>query len=310
MSALRDWLSGTFAGRALIIGTVVKSVTLALGLVQSGSALVETLDTLGDICLVAGAAVLAYRLFVVTKRRLLWRVRRRLTLSYIFIGVVPALLIITFFLVCGVLVVFNLSSYLMQARVRGVVDEAQFLAQTAALELQGDADLAAFTDTLQRRQAGAASRYPAASYVVVPVNRTCTDGTPSREREARALPQRVMAGPWAHLDPPLTLPSWVTCGGHAGLIAYTEGDGRHTARRARGRVTRQPRARIRGRRGRAGDGGAGASAARRHGHRARTDHGADDERRSASAARPPRAGRGRGAARLGRRRDVAPAAAT
>ena len=50
---------------------------------------------------VCGAAVLAYRLFVVTKRRLLWRVRRRLTLSYIFIGFVPALLIITFFLLCG-----------------------------------------------------------------------------------------------------------------------------------------------------------------------------------------------------------------
>ena len=91
MSAIRDWLSRTVAGRALLTGAVVKLFALALGLALArGSALVETLDTLGDICLVAGAAVLAYRLFVVTKRRLLWRVRRRLTLSYIFIGFVPA----------------------------------------------------------------------------------------------------------------------------------------------------------------------------------------------------------------------------
>ena len=37
-----------------------------------------------------GASVLVYRLFVIVKRRMLWRVRRKLTLSYIFIGVVPA----------------------------------------------------------------------------------------------------------------------------------------------------------------------------------------------------------------------------
>ena len=37
------------------------------------------------------------------QRRLLWRVRRKLILSYIFIGVVPALLIVGFFLLGGVL---------------------------------------------------------------------------------------------------------------------------------------------------------------------------------------------------------------
>ena len=40
---------------------------------------------------------LSRRLFLV-KRRLLWRVRRKLILSYIFIGVIPSLLILGFFL--------------------------------------------------------------------------------------------------------------------------------------------------------------------------------------------------------------------
>ena len=102
--------------------------------------------------------------------------RRKLTLSYIFIGFVPALLIITFFLLCGLLLVFNLSSYLMQTRVRGVVDQAQFLAQTAALDLQRRADAPAVAEDAAARQADAASRFPAASYAVVPVTRACSDG--------------------------------------------------------------------------------------------------------------------------------------
>ena len=224
MSAIRDWLSRTFAGRALLVGAVVKFLALVLRLVLgNASGLAATIDTLGDISLVAGAAVLAYRLFVVTKRRLLWRVRRRLTLSYIFIGFVPVLLIITFFLLCGVLVVLNVSSYLMQTRVRSVVDETQFLAQTAALELQQTRDAARFADALERRQASAASRYPAASYAAIPVERTCDDSA-REDGSTRGLPERLVVGPWAHLDPPSVLPSWIACAGYSGLVAYIAED--------------------------------------------------------------------------------------
>ena len=225
MSAIRDWLSRTVAGRALFVGVVVKAFALALGLALGHtSRLTATVDTLGDICLVAGAAVLAYRLFVVTKRRLLWRVRRRLTLSYIFIGFVPVLLIITFFLLCGVLVVLNVSSYLMQTRVRSMVDETQFLAQSAAFELQQTRDAATFRDALARRQASAAGRYPALSYAAIPVERRCDDGAQPGNDSPPTIAEPLMVGPWAHLDPPLALPSWIPCDGYAGLLAYIAGD--------------------------------------------------------------------------------------
>jgi hypothetical protein len=55
--------------------------------------------------------VFAWRLFVQIKRRLLWRVRRKLILSYIFIGVIPSLLILVFFLFAGSLVFMNVSAY-------------------------------------------------------------------------------------------------------------------------------------------------------------------------------------------------------
>jgi serine phosphatase RsbU (regulator of sigma subunit) len=224
VSAIRDWLSRTFAGRALLAGAVVKFLALVLRVVLGrASGLAATIDTLGDIALVAGAAVLAYRLFVVAKRRLLWRVRRRLTLSYIFIGFVPVLLIITFFLLCGVLVVLNVSSYLMQTRVRGMVDETQFLAQTAALELQQTRDGAAFATALERRQA-AASRYPAVSYAAIPLERTCDQGLVQGDAATPRLSQPLVVGPWEHLDPPSELPSWIPCAGYSGLIAYIAED--------------------------------------------------------------------------------------
>src|SRR5262245_12571933 len=68
--------------------------------------------------------------------RLLWRVRRKLTLSYIFIGFVPIVLVVVFFLLCGLLLFFNVSSYLVQSRVNALVDETRFLAEATAIELE------------------------------------------------------------------------------------------------------------------------------------------------------------------------------
>ena len=65
----------------------------------------------------------------------LWRVRRKLTLSYVFIGFVPVLLLASFFLLCGLLLFFNVSSYLVQSRVNALIDETRFLAEASAIEL-------------------------------------------------------------------------------------------------------------------------------------------------------------------------------
>ena len=90
----------------------------------------------GSLALLFGVAYGLTRLAVWAKRRLLWRVRRKLILSYVFVGVVPALLVITFFLLAGLILAFNVSSYLVQSRVRNLTDQARFLAQTVLLEVQ------------------------------------------------------------------------------------------------------------------------------------------------------------------------------
>jgi sigma-B regulation protein RsbU (phosphoserine phosphatase) len=157
------------------------------------------------------------------KRRLLWRVRRRLILSYVFVGVVPALLVITFFLLAGLILAFNVSSYLVQSRIRNLTDQARFLAQTVQIEVQRSTSAAAIAETLERRQSSAETRYPFVSITIVPVGNLSCDVEPARAaRVPKALPATlpVAAGPWGHLDPPTVLPKWVGCDGFGGLIAY------------------------------------------------------------------------------------------
>ena len=219
MPAIRDWLTGTLAGRALLLGTFIKSATLALAALTGPlSALPAALDTIGGLILLAGVSVLVYRLFVVVKRRVLWRVRRKLTLSYIFIGFVPAALIIVFFLLCGLLLFFNISSYLVQSRLATLSDQTRFLADTAVLELQRSPGSAAFAETLERRQAGASSKYPSASYAVVPVQGACHGPAEATANTAPVAP--LVAGSWAHTPPPSSLPGWIPCAGYAGLVNY------------------------------------------------------------------------------------------
>jgi hypothetical protein len=142
------------------------------------------------------------------RRRLLWRVRRKLILSYVFVGVVPVLLVITFFLLAGLLLFFNVSSYLVKSRIRSLSDQAQFLAQTTAVELQRSPTASAALETLERRQSSSEVRYPFLSLTIVPVDGLTCGGEPARAvRVPRNLPVSlpVSAGPWSHLDAPLVL---------------------------------------------------------------------------------------------------------
>ncbi len=210
----------------MAVKLLVAAVRLAGGEVP---AIVDFIDTAAGAAIALGAAYFLVQLFLRAKRRLLWRVRRKLTLSYIFIGFVPALLIITFFLLSGLLLFFNMSSYMLRTRLSGLVDETRFLAQRAALELESAATIGEMQQTLNRRQA-AASRYPFVSYAAVPAQAVC-GGRTAASRVSLANP--ITAGPWAQGAVPSRIPSWIPCEGHAGLvIVRTEGLRSEVAARA------------------------------------------------------------------------------
>jgi sigma-B regulation protein RsbU (phosphoserine phosphatase) len=207
-------LFGTRAGLALIAGVLIKLLAFVVGLLSAPLAH-DIIDTTGDLCVLGGGAVILFRLFRTIRARLLWRVRRKLILSYIFIGVVPAILLVVFFLLAGLLVFYNVSSYITQTRLRAVVQETGALAQGAALELEG-ATPAQRAARLERRRAAAEARFPGASFAVLPARDGCAAGGVS------TLGEPVTAGGWSHLAAPVAVPDWVPCDGFAGLFAYVD----------------------------------------------------------------------------------------
>src|SRR5262249_9222449 len=129
-------------------------------------------DTVSGLAVAAGLTYFIIRLFVVAKRRLLWRVRRKLIVSYIFVGLFPALLLLAFALLGAFLLSYTLSSYLVQARLRALADQARFVAQSTAIEIQrsGGRDVPAI---VARRQAAATQQFADTSIAAVPVDRLC-----------------------------------------------------------------------------------------------------------------------------------------
>ncbi len=219
----RSWLLGTFPGRILTLGLLVKAVTWPPGTAMILPPAIEALDLVGSLALLFACAYGLARLGMWAKRRLLWRVRRKLILSYVFVGVVPALLVITFFLLAGLILFFNVSSYLVQSRVRALTDQARFLAQTAQVEVQRSATAQAVGEALERRQSSTETRYPYLSLAVVPMSGlTCKVEAARAARISRTLPSALplSAGPWAHLDVPVVLPPWIGCDGFTGIIAF------------------------------------------------------------------------------------------
>ncbi len=235
-AGIRHALLHTLPGRAIVLGLLIKLGLAPLRLVLGVTpAFLSVVDTVAGIAIAAGLAWFVFRLLVLAKRRLLWRVRRKLILSYIFIGFVPAILIGAFFVLCGLLLFYNFSSYLVQTQLRELEGQARFFASSAAIEIQraGPREAAAI---VQRKQANGAAQYEGLSIAVVPVGRSCgsrsavavpDSGSRSPDATIRIpnskfqIADSITAGPWSHVDPPAAIPAWIGCDGFSGLMAYS-----------------------------------------------------------------------------------------
>jgi sigma-B regulation protein RsbU (phosphoserine phosphatase) len=218
---VRGALLHTLPGRAIVVGLGIKLAVWFVRLAAPGGnvpAFFAVVDTVAGLAVAAGLVYFTFRLLVFAKRRLLWRVRRKLILSYIFIGFVPALLLVAFSLLCGFLLFYHFSAYLVQSRLRALSEQARFRAQGTALEIQraGGRDIAGI---ITRQQANAAEEYPDVSIAVVPLSRACESRSASRVEVTDVRP--VTAGPWSHVDPPRAVPPWIDCAGFSGVLAYS-----------------------------------------------------------------------------------------
>ena len=220
---VRHALLRTLPGRAIVLGLVARLVVYVVGVVLGTAPPVfGVVDTAASVALAVGAGYFVFRLLVTAKRRLLWRVRRKLILSYIFIGFIPALLIVAFFLLCGFLLFYNFSSYLVQSRLRALADESRFLApeHRAGDSVRRRARRGGHPRPApggRRRASCPASRSPSCRCrAPAPIR-----PRPERLRRGRGEPGRGRGSPGAMWSRPAACPAGSTARGSPGTLAYT-----------------------------------------------------------------------------------------
>jgi sigma-B regulation protein RsbU (phosphoserine phosphatase) len=193
---LRSW-----AGRIFLASAVLRLLAAVLRQVAPGIPGIGLVSVLAAIGLVGSLVYFLWRIFVLSKRQLLWRVRRKLIISYIFIGVVPAMLILGFFLLSAGVVSMNVSAYLFKDGYDAMVDDVGLIAEAAATEIGRDP--ATLRETLRRNQAAVRKRYPEILMAFVPATGTA--------RAPFAL------GSWDHLQLPV-IPGWAEVDGFKGTV--------------------------------------------------------------------------------------------
>src|SRR5258706_13314971 len=133
---MKHVLFRTLPGRAIVIGLAVKIAVFAAGLAIAPSSIIDVIDTIASVAIVLAAIYFLGQGIALANRRLLWKVRRKLIISYIFIGFIPSILIIAFFLLGGLFLFSNFISYLVQNQFRALGDRAMAAASAFALDLQ------------------------------------------------------------------------------------------------------------------------------------------------------------------------------
>ena len=200
------WFARSWSGRAVSVAILIKVFVLVVAPTVPLLGLADLVATL--VLLVAGLVGLA-RLLAEVRRRFLWRVRRKLIVSYLFIGFVPVLLVMAFFVLAGVLMFLNVSSFLVRTGFDDLVEEAALLADSSAGELVRGAGVSDAPSVLAGKRAAMLARHPDLSLAIV----TRAGGA-----------QTAMTGPWRHLQPPRQLPAWIDPKGFGGLVAYSTPD--------------------------------------------------------------------------------------
>jgi serine phosphatase RsbU (regulator of sigma subunit) len=201
---VRAWLVSSWTGRSFLGALLLKGLLL-LALRLAGDTLaLEYADRFASLVLILVASIAAVQVILTARTRLLWRVRRKLILSYVLIGAVPILLLVAFALLGFLLVFFDISAYLVQSRLVALTEQANNLARTTLTEVERT-PFDGRPDVVERRQAVLETRYPGVAVAMVSTSGSPRCGVPA----SKDLPAPVLAG---------DLPRWVSCRGFSGLL--------------------------------------------------------------------------------------------
>jgi serine phosphatase RsbU (regulator of sigma subunit) len=179
---VRGWLLATWPRR--ILTAALALVVVELLLAAFGRALPNPLWITVKIVLALYLLWLPWRALRWLADRFLWRIRTKLILSYLFIALVPVVLLAVFFVTAGVLILLLSGSRLVTLEVDRIADVARATATSAIGGLPAADDAAA--RTLEQRLAPIRSLHPAASWTLLRRGRVAA----------------------AHGEAPRELPSW------------------------------------------------------------------------------------------------------
>ncbi len=198
-------------GLTIFAVLVLKALIALFG--GAGVGWLRVLDTAGTLALVAALGYLLVRMLnrLRLRHRFLWRVRRKLVLSYVLIGFVPILLSAVFFLVSGLVLLSSVSSSLVQLSFSDVMEDANELAAMTAVDLGDLVEPAEVRAVLADRVRAVQGRYSGASLAVA-WNQAGSDRVAG-------------AGPWRHVSGDLRFPAWLGAPPDAGGLGDVQGAG-------------------------------------------------------------------------------------
>jgi len=196
----------TLPGRLFLLSAGLLIVIFALQVTAGLPQIVDLFRKVVRLAFLVSLVWLFGRAFLRGQRQWLWAVRRKLILSYVFLGMLPVVLIVVFVLALGLVLYMNTATYLFQTGYQNIVDDMALVAETAAVEIgQNPASTA---DVLARKYSSRQSMYPAMSLAAI--RRVSSDKFTS-----------AAAGPWRHLPAPAAIPAWLLNrpGGFKGTLA-------------------------------------------------------------------------------------------
>jgi sigma-B regulation protein RsbU (phosphoserine phosphatase) len=161
---LRAYFLGGWPGRILLAALVV------WGLAELGVPVPEPAAILATAALWCFGLLWGFRLVRWLVRRFMWRIRTKLLVSYLFIAVVPVVLLVMFFLLAGALMGGLVAGHMVSGEVQRAADSLDALATAAMARLPlDDPHVAA---ALEARLAPARAIHPKLSYTLVRAGRS------------------------------------------------------------------------------------------------------------------------------------------
>ena len=192
LGEVAELFAASTPGRTIVVALGVRALIALSG---GTAGWLRFLDTAATVALVAALGYLLVRMLNRLQQHFLWRVRRKLVLSYVLIGFVPILLSVVFFLVSGAVLLSAVSSSLVQLSFSNVMEDANELAAMTAVDLGDLVEPVEVRSVLADRVRAVQERYPGASLAV-------SWKQAGRDRVAGA-------GPWRHVSGDLQFPAWL-----------------------------------------------------------------------------------------------------